>query len=357
MDNLQLNLEDSPLLSIQSPSIIDVSSDSGEEFIVQPSSLPNIEERFRVGGPRSDMMTAFLGATSATLFASEPEDPVVTEIIDTAGTPIERQMVDIFEEHPFSRESSPSSFIDTELEDSPMSPWDTTEPMGTSIISYRRPTAAILPTPRNTNRAPPAINRPIPTYPTNFTTNNLDFQAQQLVDYGHQQTHRILNGTKTNGVNLNSAFTPIPNNLPMYNNAPLMIQIPPQEGSLHIPRLNGGSNPVPTHHFPFHVGHSTNLLLLPLHERQMYRLLPTVMPNVAGFCDWCGKCYDLIALETLGEYLVATAYDGEIVRDRGVRSRAFIDGFEAALFSFKGADCRSLMGALDLLCKNEKENN
>ena len=281
-------------------------------------------------------MTAFVGATSATLFASVPEDPVVSEIFDTAGTQIERQMMDIIEEHHFSRESSSTSFIDTELEDSLMSPWDTAEPMGVPVNSYGRPTAAILPTPRNTTQALAAINRPIPTYPTYFTANNLNFQAQQLVDHGHQQTHRVLDGIHTNGVNLNSAFAPIPNNLSMYNNAPLMIQIPPHEGSLHFPQLSGGPNPVPTHHFPFQVGQSTNLLLLPLQERQMYRLLLTVMPNVAGFCDWCGKCY-LIALETLGEYLVATAYDGETVRDRGVRSRAFIDGFEAPLFSFKGA--------------------
>ena len=123
----------------------------------------------------------------------------------------------------------------------------------------------------------------------------------------------------------------------MYNNAPLMIQIPPLEGNLHTPQLNGGPNPVPTHHFPFQVGHNTNLLLLPLQERQMYRLLPTVMPNVAGFCDWCGKCYDLIALETLRQYLVATACYGETVRDKGMGSRAFIDGFEDALISLKGA--------------------
>ena len=49
------------------------------------------------------------------------------------------------------------------------------------------------------------------------------------------------------------------------------------------------------------------------------------------------KTYDQVALETLGEYLTATTYDGETVRDRGVRSRAFIDGFEAALFIFKRA--------------------
>ena len=218
-----------------------------------------------------------------------------------------------------------------------MSPRGTAEPTGVPINSYGKPTATILPTPRNNNQAPAAINRPIPTYPTTFAANNLNFQAQQPVDHGHQQTYRISNDIHTNRVNLISAFTPNPNTLPMYNNAPLMIQTPPHEDSLHIPQLNGGPNPEPAHHFPFRVGHSTNLLLLPLQERQMYRLLPTVVPIIAGFCDWCGKCYDLIALETLGEYLVATAYDGETVRDRGVRSRAFIDGFEAALFSFKGA--------------------
>ena len=61
------------------------------------------------------------------------------------------------------------------------------------------------------------------------------------------------------------------------------------------------------------------------------------MPNIAGFCDWCGKTYDQIALETLGEYLLATSYEAETVRDRNVRSRAFKDGFEAALFTFKNA--------------------
>ena len=43
------------------------------------------------------------------------------------------------------------------------------------------------------------------------------------------------------------------------------------------------------------------------------------MPNVAGHCDQCGKTYDQVALETLGNYLAATAYGRETVRDRGVR--------------------------------------
>ena len=61
-----------------------------------------------------------------------------------------------------------------------------------------------------------------------------------------------------------------------------------------------------------------------------------------------------ISLETLGENLMATEYDGETVRDRGTRSRAFIDGFEVALFLFKMRNYRSHRGAMGPLCKSDK---
>ena len=267
-------------MSIQSPGIIDLSGDSGEEFVVQPYNLIDLEGRFRVCRPKSDMMTAFLGAASATRFASESEDPAISEIFQ-----IERQMKDIIEEHHISRESPSTSFVDTELEDSPMSPWEPSRPMHVPVNNYGPPTAAILPTPRNGNHGTTTINRPISTYPTNFAVNNSAFQTQQPVDLEHQQVLRQPNENQTRLVNPNGAVISSQNNLRMYNNAPLMIQIPPHERSLHIPQLNGGPNPVSLPNFPFQVCHSTNQLLLPRHERQMYRLLPTVMPNVAGFCD------------------------------------------------------------------------
>ena len=89
--------------------------------------------------------------------------------------------------------------------------------------------------------------------------------------------------------------------------------------------------------FPFNMTNSSNLLLIPARQRQSIRLLPTVMPSVAGYCDICGKCNDQIALETLGDYLVATEYEGETVKETAIRSRAFIHGFEAALFLSKNA--------------------
>ena len=182
MNNLQFTLEDSPLLSVQSPEIIDVSSDSGEEFVVHPNDLSDIEERFRVGGPRSDMLTAFVGATSATLFASGPEDLSIVETIYTAGTQIERQMMEIIDGHQLSRGSSSTSFIDTELEDSPTSPWEPSESSTGPINSYGRPAAAILPTPRSKNHEATVVNRPIPTYPPNFANTYPIYQPQQIID-------------------------------------------------------------------------------------------------------------------------------------------------------------------------------
>ena len=67
-------------------------------------------------------------------------------------------------------------------------------------------------------------------------------------------------------------------------------------------------------------------LFIPIDVRRNFRLFPTVLPNVPGHCDQCGETYDQVALET---YLTASAYEGETVRDRGVWSRAFIEGFEA----------------------------
>ena len=74
-------------------------------------------------------------------------------------------------------------------------------------------------------------------------------------------------------------------NMVIYNNAPLMIQIHPIGGRIDMPQQTPVTNNHQLLNFPFHVGHSTNLLLIPPSERQMHRLFPTVMPNVAGFCD------------------------------------------------------------------------
>ena len=80
-----------------------------------------------------------------------------------------------------------------------------------------------------------------------------------------------------------------------------------------IRRIAAPTHPAVQIGFPFHVADSPSLLLLPV----SIRMFPTVMPIVAGYCKRCNKSYDQVALETLGEYLAATAYESETVRDRG----------------------------------------
>ena len=144
----------------------------------------------------------------------------------------------------------------------------------------------------------------------------MDYEIHSNVAQSQQPVMRTMQG-----FNLSPMLFPIPleETTQGTRQTPFVVQQPMQLG------------------FPFDIVHSPNVLLIPAQERQGIRLLPTVMPNVAGNCDFCGKCFDQIALETLGQYLVATEYDGETVMERAIRSKAFIHGFEAALFLFKNA--------------------
>ena len=101
------------------PSIIDISSESGEEFVVEPGDIQALDERFRVGGPSADAMSAFVRAAAATLFPSSAVPYQNEETIDTAGSQIERQLMELVEEHQSNDSASPPSFIDTEFEESP----------------------------------------------------------------------------------------------------------------------------------------------------------------------------------------------------------------------------------------------
>ena len=114
-------------------------------------------------------------------------------------------------------------------------------------------------------------------------------------------------------------FGGVPNDPAAANMTPLIIHLPPRGGHDTLREPNFPIYPGVQWGFSFHVVHSPNVLFVPIDVRRNFRLFTTVMPNVAGHCDECGKTYDHVALETLGYYLTATAYKGETVRDRGVR--------------------------------------
>ena len=97
----------------------------------------------------------------------------------------------------------------------------------------------------------------------------------------------------------NTGFTSTPIELPIVNPVmplaninnpvPMMIQIP-----LVVPNFAGVQNahqmqqmpqPPLQQVFPMQTTHSTNVLLLPSSEMDLYRLRPTVKPNIAGYCN------------------------------------------------------------------------
>ena len=269
-------------------------------------------------------MSAFMGTTSASLFPETSDTATIVEDMDTAG---KRKLMELVGDTQGTQLFSPSSFMDSEFEETDSSPPELLEGTTVSTNSYGRPIAAILPTHRATQIHAREISQPIPIYPPNFCPGNTNFQIVQNNEMAFDNT------MDQPMPSLNTIHTVMPLN----NMTPVVIQLPMRGAPDRHPQIVTSSQPLAQIEFPFNVAHSTNHLLLPTEERQRHRLIPTVMPNVAGYCDWCGKSFDQVALEFLGEYLAATAYEGETVRDRGVRSRVFIDGFEAALFCFKSA--------------------
>ena len=76
----------------------------------------------------------------------------------------------------------------------------------------------------------------------------------------------------------------------------------------------------------------------PANSQLILQMNPSVMPEIAGYCSGCIKTYEQIAVETLTHYVAWLEYSDETVRERNVKSRAFIDGFDVALICFKKHD-------------------
>ena len=209
------------------PSKFDVSSESGEEFMVEPGDVQVLDERFRVGGPSTDAMSAFVGAAAATLFPSSAVSYQNEETIDTTGSQIERQLMELVEEHQSNDSVSPPSLIDTEFEESLESP-DEQETSGSmSVNRYGRPTAAVLPTPRGRGRSRGSVNRPVPTYPpgyssgvSNFNIAGADIWETQPASLGIENNFHWNRPITTN------PKVPLIGVPPQTNVIPLMIQIP-----------------------------------------------------------------------------------------------------------------------------------
>ena len=95
-----------------------MSSESAEEITVDPEETQAIDDRFRIGGPWTDVISAFIGAVSTSRFPPVTPAQGTTDVIDTCATRIEWQLLNLLDEQQDSQMISPSSFIDTEFEES-----------------------------------------------------------------------------------------------------------------------------------------------------------------------------------------------------------------------------------------------
>ena len=327
MDKLQFNIDEDGLYSPISPNVVDISSGSEDAFSIQPGDRVQLEERFRINPAGSNLMSAFVGAATASLFPNMDTTLEHDAVSVASGTQLEKDLMGIIGDLQQEQENSSTSFIDSEFEEGNLFPWTMGNEPDSRTNSYGRPTARIPPTPRTSSNDTGILPRPTAVYPPNHRPELTNFQQPHVNEPMEQGVWNDPNQLQQNAPGIATGF----------NLSPMLFPLTLNATSHGIPQVPQPAQPTVQLGFPFSVTHSTNLMLIPAHERQGIRLIPSVMANVAGYCDLCGKCYDQIALESLGEYLVATEYEGETVKERAIRSRAFIHGFEAALFLFKNA--------------------
>ena len=314
MDKLQFNINEDSLYSPMSPDVVDISSGSEDAFSIPPGDRIELEERFRINPAGSILMCAFVGAATASLFPNTDTSLGQDAVSMASGTQLEIDLMGLIGDLQQEQENSPTSFIDSEFEEGNLFPWTIGNEPDARTNSYGRPTARIPPTPKTSSNDRGILLRPTPVYPPNHRPGLANFQQPQANEPMEQGVWNDPNQLQQSAPGLAAGFNLSPMLFPFTVNATSHgIRQAPQPAQLGV-QLG----------FPFSVTHSTNLMLIPAHERQSIRLIPSVMANVAGYCDLCGKCYDQIALETLGEYLVAAEYEGETVKEKAIRSRAFI---------------------------------
>ena len=256
MNPTQSNITENRAYSPISPDVIDISSESGEEFVVEPGKIAQINERFRINTMGSNIMAAFGGSATAALFP--PASSVDRQgIIYTAGTTIEREIMELIEESPLSPSTSSLSFIDSEFEEVDMSPRDSTEVPERQLNNYGRPVAAILPTLRIPRQQSDEIIRPIPTYPLNFSQESSNFQE---INTTNDQGITNPSPYEAGGIHSQNAFVSTEPQYPAVGDiTPMVIHLPPRSMVDVSANFIGPSQQVTQFGFPFNILHCPNV--------------------------------------------------------------------------------------------------
>ena len=256
MNPTQFNITKDLGYSPISPDVIDISSESGEEFVMEPGKIAQINERFRIKTMGSDIMACFVGSATAALFP--PSNSIDRQgTIDTTGTTIEREIMELIEESPLSPSTSSLSFIDSEFEEVDMSPRDSSEVPERQLNNYGRPVAAILPTPRIPRQQPDEMIRPIPTYPLNVSQESSNFQQ---INATNDQGIKNPPAYEAGGVPSQTAFVSTePQNPAVGDITPMVIHLPPRSMWDVSANFIGPSQQVTQFGFPLNILHCPNV--------------------------------------------------------------------------------------------------
>ena len=248
--------------------LINISSSSEEGFVVEPLTLPEMEDRFRVASSSiTSMPVAFLGSTEASLFITNLVETGSRGCIDTRGTTIESELVDLLSDIP---NNLPITFIDRSEEE--MDPFQEANFANVQRNAYGRPTQRVSPVPRpqitNTEQQPEVtrnINPPaIPSQVRAFTA--YVAPEQRTADFNARPVQQ-------------ADYLPMP--VPFYPNG----------------WNNQGFRPVNNNAHPMPVNKTS------AHNGPILQMNPPVMPEVAGYCSSCMKTYDHNTVETLTSYI------------------------------------------------------
>ena len=105
-------------VSTNYPGLINICSDSGEEFVTEQSYSEPIYPRFKIGGPPNNPTTAFIIEDTARLFAIIESEIREDSVIDNTGTDIERVMISTISKQTELPSYSPISFFESSGSDS-----------------------------------------------------------------------------------------------------------------------------------------------------------------------------------------------------------------------------------------------
>ena len=95
--------------------LINISRSSEDGFVVETLTLPQMEDRFRVASSSiRSMPVAFMGSTEASSFVINSVETRPSGCIDTRGTTIESELMDLLSDIP---DISPVTFIDSSEEE------------------------------------------------------------------------------------------------------------------------------------------------------------------------------------------------------------------------------------------------